>query len=223
MNFYISKEVSELGIHVAGVVISDCDNTTPFFQWEEYKEKAIVELLTFYQNYDYQHDPILEGFYQLHEKVHVKRRKNLPAPENLIRLLLKHQYLFHVNPIVDCYNIISLRSKLALGAHDIDSINGDVTLRFTNGDEYFLPLGQKEPKKVASGEYSYIDDSNEIICRLEIRQVEKTKVTERSKNIFFIVQGNENTSIDYVKQTAEDLITLITNFFGGKGQIINLI
>ena len=34
-----------------------------------------------------------------------------------------------------------LESKLALGAHNIDKVDGNVTLRFTDGTERFLTLG----------------------------------------------------------------------------------
>ncbi|MCD8028498.1 MAG: B3/4 domain-containing protein [Erysipelotrichaceae bacterium] len=94
-------------------------------------------------------------------------------------------------------------------------------MRFTHGDEIFIPLGQSEPVPVQANEYSYIDDDNEVICRLEIRQVNKTKVTEDSKNIFFIVQGNEKTSNDYILDVANELINLITKYAGGTGKILN--
>ena len=65
----------------------------------------------------------------------VKRRKNIPASENLIKLLVKHGDMFYINRAVDIYNNISLESKLALGAHNMDKTEGDVTLRFTDGTE----------------------------------------------------------------------------------------
>ena len=82
--------------------------------------------------------------------------------------------MFYINTAVDIYNLLSLESKLALGAHNIDKVDGNVTLRFTDGTERFVPLGQTEPVPVAPHEYCYCDDSNEVLCRLEIRQVNKT-------------------------------------------------
>ena len=107
-----------------------------------------------------------------------------------------------------------MESKLALGAHDIDKITGNVSLKLTDGKELFIPLGQEEPKEVPANVYSYIDDNNEILCYLEVRQVNKTKVTNDSKDIFFIVQGNEKTDYNYVKNVAGELITVITYYCG---------
>ena len=55
--------------------------------------------------------------------------KNLPASENLIRLLTKIEDLISINKAVDIYNILSIESKLCLGAHDIDKVDGNVTLK----------------------------------------------------------------------------------------------
>ena len=122
--------------------------------------------------------------------------------------------------MVDINNIISLDSKLTLGAHNIDNVSGNVTLRFTNGTERFVPLGQTEPIPVSPHEYSYIDDSNEVLCRLEIRQVQKTLVDETACNVFYIVQGNEATSDELQLQTAQQIIDLTTKYSGGEGEII---
>ena len=103
--------------------------------------------------------------------VHVKR---------LLKNLLKKQEFHKINPLVDLYNLISMDTKLALGAHDLDKIEGNITLRLTQGNENYIPLGSEEAKEVKAGIYSYIDDANDIICYSEIRQVDKTKVTNES-------------------------------------------
>ena len=140
--------------------------------------------------------------------VHVKR---------LLKNLLKKQEFHKINPLVDLYNLISMDTKLALGAHDLDKIEGNITLRLTQGNENYIPLGSEEVK---AGIYSYIDDANDIICYSEIRQVDKTKVTNESKDIFFIVQGNKETSDKYVKDIAKELITVVTYYLGGTGEIL---
>ena len=156
----------------------------------------------------------------LHDKAGVKRRKNIPAGENLIKLLVKHEGMPFINQAVDIYNMISLESKLALGAHDIDRVDGNVTLRFTDGTEKFQPIGQTEPGLSNPHEYSYCDDANEVLCRLEVRQVEKTKVSEDARNIFYIVQGNAATQDSLLQDAAGRIIELTTRYCGGAGEII---
>jgi len=101
------------------------------------------------------------------------------------------------------------------GAHDISNIAGNVNLRITNGSEKFWPLGSKTEKGIASGEYAYIDDNNDVLCRMEVRQVEKTKVTLQTTQNFYIVQGNLETEPEYIINAAEKLINLTKNYCGG--------
>ena len=57
------------------------------FNGQNVRQEKIGELLKKYENLDVHQDPILEGFNIIHDKVGVKRRKNIPASENLIKLL----------------------------------------------------------------------------------------------------------------------------------------
>lgn len=220
MSFYVEKAVLDAGVKILFPVIRGVDNTREPEEWKTYREKKLHELYERYKDLDVHSDPVLEGFNILHDNTGVKRRKNIPASENLIKLLKKKEgELYFINTAVDIYNIISLDSRLCLGAHDIDHVDGNVTLRFTTGTEKFIPLGQTEPVPVAAGEYSYCDDSGEVLCRLEIRQVNKTAVTENSKNIFYIVQGNEATPDDLLKCTADEIIETTVKYLGGEGYI----
>ena len=220
MEFKVEKAVLDAGVKIVFVVIRGLDNSKENVEWHAHREVLLNNLLERYKDIDVHKDPILEGFNLLHDHIGVKRRKNIPASENLIKLLQKHSSLTYINKIVDIYNLISLDSKLALGAHNIDRVSGNVTLRFTDGTERFVPLGQTEPVAINPHEYSYIDDSNEVLCRLEIRQVQKTLVDETARNVFYIVQGNDATSDELLHQTARKIIDLTTQYCGGVGEIV---
>lgn len=220
MDFYVEQAVLDAGVKIIFATVCGLDNHGEDPEWAAYREKRLAELSEEYSELDVHTDPILEGFNLLHDKTGVKRRKNIPASENLIKLLKKNHGMFYINQAVDIYNLISLESKLALGAHNIDQVEGDVTLRFTDGSERFVPIGQTEPVPVAPHEYSYCDDANEVLCRLEIRQVEKTKVDESAQDIFYIVQGNEATPYELLYETAYKIIDMTTKYCGGVGSVI---
>lgn len=220
MNFYVKTDVLDSGVKILFAVMEGIDNTRVSEEWNAYRNQKIHELYEQYKDMDVHADPILEGFNILHDKTGVKRRKNIPASENLIRLLVKHQGMSYINLAVDIYNLISLESRLALGAHNMDKADGNVTLRFTDGTERFVPIGLNEPIPVRPHEYSYCDDANEVLCRLEIRQVEKTKVDEAAKNVFYIVQGNEAVDDSLLKETAQKIIDTTAKYCGGSGRIV---
>ena len=220
MEFFAEQAVLDAGVKIVFATVHGLDNHGEDPEWAAYRDRRLEELYEEYAELDVHSDPILEGFNILHDRTGVKRRKNIPASENLIKLLKKNHGMFFINQAVDIYNLISLESKLALGAHNIDRVDGNVTLRFTDGSERFVPIGQTEPVPVAPHEYCYCDDANEVLCRLEVRQVEKTKVDENVQNVFYIVQGNEATPDALLQETAQTILDLTIKYCGGTGRII---
>ncbi len=218
MDYYVEKKLLDHGLKIVFVEIRGFDNkelSEEYKAFRDAKEKELIENHRLVET-----DSILLGFHKLHENLGVSKRKNIPASENLIRLLEKNQSLHPLNKVVDLYNLISIESGLCLGAHDLENVVGNVTLRMLHGDETYIPLGMSEPCKIKITEYAYCDDANDVLCRLEVRQVNKTKVTEDTTSAFFIVQGNMNTSDAYLIDVSKQLVDLIARFCGGKGKII---
>ncbi len=220
MKFIVDEKVLAVGVKIKAVVIEGINNKEISEEYKNWRKEKVASLIEKYKDYDIKSDPIIEGFYELHQEVGVPRRKNLPASENLIRLLTKREDLISINKAVDIYNILSIESKLCLGAHDIDKVDGNVTLKITDGTEKFLPLGSEELKPVKAGEYSFVDDNNDVVCWLDIRQVDKTKVTEDSKNVLYLIIGNRKTTDEELEKVTNNLISLTTKFASGKATIV---
>ncbi len=216
MNFFVEKKVLDLGLKIKFVVIENINNLKEINYFEK---NNLNELIKKYENINLEEDEILKGYHKIHENGNISKRKNIPASENLIRLLIEKKTMYNINPIVDIYNYISIKTKICLGAHDIDKTDGDVTLRFHNGLENYKPIGINTSSNVKLNEYSYIDSNNDILCRLEVRQVEKTKITEKSKNVFYIVEGNDKTTDEYLVSVCNEIISETTKILGGKGYI----
>lgn len=220
MEYYVEQGVLDIGVKIVFAEVTGLDNAGPRPEWPALREARLAELARRYRDYDTSADPVLEGFEALHDRAGVKRRKNVPAPTNLVRLLEKRGSLATINRVVDLYNLVSLETRLALGAHDMDAVEGDVALRFTDGTERFVPLGLESPVPVRPHEYCYCDGSNEVLCRLEVRQVNKTAVTERTTRAAFIVQGNAATPDAYVSDAAGRLVEEVVRWCGGAGRVV---
>lgn len=220
MNFNIEKEVLDLGIKVAIVVIKGMKNVKENQEFINYRNITLNDLKNNLTEETIKNDSILKGFWKLHEKVGKTSKHDVSSPENLINMLLKDGFLPNINLIVDIYNLVSVKTKLALGAHDLDNINGNVSLRLTNGNETFLPIGYSKAKPISKGEYAYIDGNNDVLCRMEVRQVEKTKVTESTSNCMYIIQGNESADNEQIKEAVDLLIELTLKYCGGNAEIL---
>lgn len=220
MKFNVSKEVLDLGINVAIVVIKGMKNKKENIDFNIYKDKILSGLRVDLSEETINNDNILKGFWKLHEKIGKTSKKDMSSPENLLNMLLSNGDIPSINLIVDIYNLVSVKTRLALGAHDLDKITGNVSLKLTDGAENFLPIGYSKLKPISKGEYSYIDDDNDILCRMEVRQVEKTKVMEETSSCMYIIQGNENTDNEQIKMAVDMLIDLTTKYCSGTAEVI---
>lgn len=220
ITFNVDERVLAAGLNGAYFTLAGIRNRESDPELDEVRDAVLREIMPGLSPEKIKDDPILQGFRSLHQKVGVSNRKNVASPENLLSTLLRTGRLPQINVLVDIYNLVSVKSRLALGAHDLAHITGNINLRLTTGTESFWPLGAPEPKAVSPGEYAYVDDQNDIICRLETRQVEKTKVTVETTECFYIVQGNAATDDAYIKSVTDELIALTKRFCGGEERIL---
>ncbi|MBI3798491.1 MAG: tRNA ligase [Deltaproteobacteria bacterium] len=220
IGFDISEAVLALGLKCAVFTLSNVENRDADREFEEIKARVTKEVLTGLSLEKIASDPILQGFRQLHEAVGRSNRKYVSSAENLLKVLLQTGQLPHVNLLVDIYNLVSVKTCLSLGAHDVSAICGKVSLRLTTGEERFWPLGSDTLKPVGLGEYAYVDDQNNMLCRLEVRQGEKTKIRLGTTECFYIVQGNPVVGSEYLTAVMEELIVLTKRFCGGQERLL---
>ena len=82
----------------------------------------------------------------MHQKIGINDKSLIASPESLINLIFKYKSLKPINFIVDTYNYVAIKNKVSIGAHDLQSICGNVRLCFTEGNEKFTPLGSQTSK-----------------------------------------------------------------------------
>lgn len=216
LNFHIDDDVRALGVRGAFALLTGLDNSgtgTALAEWRG----ALVERLRHELTADIlSSDPVLAGFRALHDAIGRSNRRFPASAEALVALFLRKGIVPTINPLVDLYNGVSLETRLSLGAHDLAHVEGDVTLRLTGGGERFVPLGATVPEVIGPGEYAYFDGSGEILCRLEHRQCERTRVTPATTDCFYIVQGNAATDRRSIEAALDRLVTLTREHCGGK-------
>ena len=211
LTFKVDPKVVDLGVKIQTIKIDNITNSKSSEPFLQYQNSELEKLKTYWKGNQVENDPILKGFRDLHTKVGRSNRKFVSSPESLIWLLKERNRFPQINTLVDIYNLISIKYKLALGAHDISKVIGNITLRITDGSEKFVSLESHQIETIFPGEYAYTDDGNNIICRLEVIQCEETKVTSETHNVFFIIQGNSETSVNYIESATKELIELVTS------------
>jgi DNA/RNA-binding domain of Phe-tRNA-synthetase-like protein len=208
----VTPEAGKLGIKVRAAKITGVKVKKKQSSLEKLKKEAVeaTDLDSINKSKE------IEGYRKLYEKVGAEADHPVASLAGIIK---KAGKLPTINTVVDSYNVVALARRLSVGAHDLDKIQGNVSIKITDGKEAWTPLGQDSPQKVPKGEYACVDEEK-VLCRMDIKQGDQSKITDKTRNIFVYVQGNPNTPDKYLEDALKEIVTNITRFCGGKAELL---
>lgn len=96
----------------------------------------------------------------------VKKTSYRCSVERLLRGLERGRGLPRVNCLVDCYNAVSVRHRMPVGADDLDQVRGGLSFRYARQSDSFYALGAVPPEDdpPKQGEVVYADQEK-LLCR----------------------------------------------------------
>lgn len=124
-----------------------------------------------------------------------------------------------INPLVNIYNLVSLKYGLPCGGEDMDQFVGDIQLTLAQGDEKFIPLGSDENNSPDLGEVIYKDDLGAICRCWNWRESVRTMLTEDTKNAFLCIELIQPERFYEFSQSLLELKKLVEAYVGGKASI----
>ncbi len=208
MNIRIAPEILQNypGTHVgwldADVVVKD---ESPYVNNLKAKLPKVVAELGLEASTLSKH-PRIEAWRNIYSAMGVKPSSYRCSLEALLRRILKGQGMWNVSSVVDCYNCVSVMAMMPMGAHDVESLDGDLELRFGRKKDVFLPLGSEE--KVVQVEESHIvyADARKICCWLwNHRDNRECAVTSSTRRALFIIDAAEEEDAPDVKNALDML------------------
>jgi DNA/RNA-binding domain of Phe-tRNA-synthetase-like protein len=126
------------------------------------------------------------------------------SAEALMKRVARGEYLPAINRLVDAYNAVSIAHALPLGGEDCDRVAGDVVLAPAAGDEEFD--GDEGPRP---GEVVWRDELG-VTCRAwNWRQGRRTRITEDSANVYFLLESLHAGAHERLEPAAEELMTVL--------------
>lgn len=145
-------------------------------------------------------DPIIAAYRSFYWKyLNIDPTKTRPACEALIRRILADKPIPKISPFVDAYNWGSIESGISLGAYDLDSFTGPITIRIARPNEKFIPIGSETKNLPVTA--IVVADANEIIlCQYPYRDGQKTMVTPNSKNVIVLAYGANGITQNQVQE-----------------------
>lgn len=146
-------------------------------------------------------------------KLGINPNKFMSSIEAMTTRIAKKKGFPNINSIVDIANAVSLKYLVPLGAHDLESSNGDIFVRFSNKGDQFIPFGEQEAEVLEEGELIYSIGKRVKTRRWIWRQSEEGKVTEDSSDIFFPIDGFTDKNFDNVINARNELADLLQRIF----------
>jgi lysyl-tRNA synthetase class 2 len=145
-----------------------------------------------------------------------KPNKHRSSLESLYKMTLEGRNLRPINKLVDIYNCVSLMHMVPVGGDDLSRVEGDILLRFANGDEPFSPLGSDGPQTARKGEVIYADNRKVLCRRWNWRESDKTKMAEDTREVLLVAEGLPPVTVENIDRVVEDLAKLVEKYCGGE-------
>jgi hypothetical protein len=195
MDFRLDDSLVDVGIDTVVVGIAkhvDPQAVLPVAFLE--KKQAMEEWALQCQLEEVSDSAVVTGYTDLLQKVGRSTKKNPPTILALIRNIQHRGTLPQINSIIDIYNVECLRSYLAIGGHDLDKIEGPIEFTISQREDLFFPILSSE-KHVAPTDPVYRDQKG-VLAWLDVRDSDLYKFEETTKNALFVIQGNQETSVE---------------------------
>jgi len=209
-------DLDVLTCRVASVVVEKKN-----LELEKFKEELIKEVKGKYTLDSLKDAPTFRAYRDFFWRVGIDPTKNRPAAEALIRRILRDNPIPNINIVVDSYNLASIKTEIALAAFDIQELQGNLVMRFARRGEKFLGIGMEKPIDLEGAEV-VISDDQKLVAIYPHRDADRSKVTEKTKNIMLLVCGVPGITMDVLARAATVAIEYIIRFCGGEGKIDQL-
>ncbi len=166
--------------------------------------------------------PIKE-YREIFKKTGAWKLARRPSPEALLKRLANGKGIYNINTAVDAYNLAVIETGVGLGGFNADKIAFPVTLRMTKAGEKMHLLGDDAPTTVMDGELAYSDAEKLITLDLNYRDINTTKIDEKTKKVILYADGAPGLSEEEVVSALQKGADYIKQFCGGTISTIEVV
>lgn len=215
MNFRIDEKIFEKAPNLTiGLVVAEgLDNTAAKPEIEAMLQAEIAKNHEALDGANAKTLPEIEGYHKIMQALGVNANKYPVSIEALLNRISKKGELPLLTPVVNAGNYISVKYKMPVGAHDIDSLEGDLFVRPAAEEDVANPVNTLDGDALTVGEPVYITGHTVRTRRYVWRQTDAGRLDESAKNVVFPIDGfagNEGS----VTAACDELAALLADQFG---------
>ena len=215
MNFYVTEKVFEkMPDVVFGLVsVKGVDNSTDDDCIHVMLDESIASCENHFEGKVVKQEKELQPYRMAFQALGINPNKFMSSIEALLTRIAKKKGMPHINPVVDLGNAISLKYYLPVGAHDLNTMDGEFCVRTATAQDTFLPFGAEEREQVDIDEVVYATGTKVRTRRWIWRQSEEGKIGDDTSQLLFILDGFAD-NLDAVLAARDELNTILSEKMG---------
>lgn len=212
MNFYVTEKVFEKMPDVCfGLVsVKGIDNSKNYDFIDRMLDESIAGCEKHFEGKVVKQEKELQPYRRAFQKLNINPNKYMSSIEALLTRIAKKKGMPHINAVVDLGNVISLKYYLPVGAHDLNTMDGEFCVRTATDNDSFLPFGARETEKVDTDEVVYATGTKVRTRRWIWRQSEEGKIGADTTELLFILDGFKD-NLDAVIAARDELDDILKN------------
>jgi len=201
------------------VAVRGLDNTRKLPELSAMLQENIALCEAYFADKKPKETPDILPYREAFRALDINPNKFLCSIEALLTRIAKGKGFPAINAIVDLGNAISIKYRLPIGAHDLDTIDRGLAVRPAVEGDTFIAFGETEEEKPDPGEIIYASGHEVRTRRWTWRQSERGKITEETRAVLFPIDGFADVNEVQVREAIEEFVTLLHRYFGDSVEI----
>jgi len=221
MNFRVDEKIFEKApeLTIGLVVAEGLDNTLVSEKAAELLQGIVKKENEALAGANPKSLPELKPYQDTLKAMGINANKYPASIEALLTRVSKKGELPLLSTVVNLGNYISVKYKMPVGAHDIDSLDGDREVRLANAEDVANEANHLDGDALTEGEPVYISGHGVRTRRYIWRQTDIGRLDETAKNVVFPIDGSAANAAK-IDEAAEELSGLLQDTFGCETRIV---
>lgn len=220
MKLVITDEIAKAypDLRIGVLVARGIDNAGSNADLDELKIRKADEFREKYNPNTLLENPYIAAWRDVYRSFGAKPKETKPTAEALLRRLIHGEEIPNISKAVDLYLVIETEFYLPIGGYDLETINGDIHLRHSPGNEPFIPLGStKVEETTRPGEVIYADNNQVLTRKWNFRDCDMCKITQASKNIGLFTEAPlASIPTEHLQSSLEKMKNYMIQYCGGE-------
>lgn len=200
---------------LGALALSDIDNSGQHDELGGLLREAQADVRQSLAGVTLSEHPRIASWREAYRAFGVKAKQYPSSIENLLKRVTKGEELRSINPLVDLYNVVSMRHLIPVGGEDVDALQGDLRLRIAGeGEPAVRLLGDNEARAPKPGEVMYADDAGAVCRRFNWKEADRSKLTVNTKRAVLVVEALPPVTEAVLRSVLTELAELARRFCG---------